>query len=40
MQAFGRETVFYNLIGIFFPKNFQVTCELLYEVKWEEGERP
>jgi hypothetical protein len=32
MQVFGKETVSYNLIEIFFPKNFQFPCELLYEV--------
>jgi hypothetical protein len=34
MQVFGKETVSYDLgAEVFFPKNFQFTCELLYEVR-------
>ena len=39
-QVCGKETVFYDAIEIPFPKNFWVSCELLYEAKWEKRNGP
>ena len=39
-QACGKETLFYIPVEIPFPKKFWVSCELLYEVKWEKRDGP